>query len=100
MAIMRCLGATRRTVFGLVLSEALIICLIGGVLGLIFGHILVGIGAEQMKSETGIHFSGLYISTIDYLLLPSLVAIGIFTGLIPAIQAYRMGVLKNLLPVS
>jgi len=100
MAIMRCLGATRKTVFGLVLSEALIICIIGGVLGLIFGHILVGIGAEQMKSETGIQFSAFYISSIDYLLLPSLFIIGMLTGLIPAIQAYRMGVLKNLLPVS
>ncbi len=100
MAIMRCLGATRRTVFGLVLSEALIICIIGGLLGLVFGHILVGIGAEQMKAETGIQFSGFYICTIDYLLLPALFVIGILTGLIPAIQAYRMGVLRNLLPIS
>ena len=97
---MRCLGATRKTVFGLVLSEALIICIFGGLLGLVSGHTLVGIGAELLKTETGIHFSAFYFSSIDYLLLPSLLAIGVLTGLIPAVQAYRMGVLRNLLPES
>lgn len=48
---LRCLGVTRREVFGLVVSEALIIGAIGSALGLGLG-ILLGQGAVQMVTQT------------------------------------------------
>jgi hypothetical protein len=33
-------------------------------------------------------------------LFPAIVVLGLIVGAIPAIQAYRTGVLKNLVPVS
>jgi hypothetical protein len=34
------------------------------------------------------------------LVLPGAALLGFFAGLVPAIQAYRLGVLQNLSPVS
>ena len=100
LALMRALGATRRTVLGLMLSESVVMAALGGVLGLVIGHGIVAIGAEAIRVETGLRFSAFYLSSADVLLLPAIVVSGLVVGLVPAIQAYRTGVLKNLAPVS
>lgn len=100
LALMRSLGATRRTVLGLMLSESVVMAVLGGVLGLVIGHGIVAIGAEAIRVETGLRFSAFYLSSADVLLLPAIVVLGLVVGLVPAIQAYRTGVLKNLVPVS
>ena len=48
---LRCLGVTRREVFGLVLSEAFVVGLLGAVLGSLLG-ILLGQGAVRMVTQT------------------------------------------------
>lgn len=100
IALMRCLGATRGTVFGLMLAESAIISLLGAILGLALGHAIVGLGAYFVRVETGVRLTAAYISTADYCLLPAAALLGIVAALIPAIQAYRLGVLKNLSPIS
>jgi len=100
IALMRMLGATRRTIFGLVLSESLVISLLGGVLGIVLGHVIVGVGAHFIKVETGVDLTAAHVSAADMLLLPCVAALGVLTGLVPAVQAYRLGVLKNLAPIS
>jgi putative ABC transport system permease protein len=100
LALLRALGATRKTVMGLVISEALIISLLGGILGVILGHWLICIGAHFIKVETGVNFTGSYMSLADWLVLPGTVLLGFLAGLVPGIQAYRLGVLKNLSPIS
>ena len=100
LALFRALGATRKTVMGLVVAQALIIALSGGVLGLILGHILIGIGAHFIQVETGVNFTGTYMGIADFLVLPGTAILGLLAGLLPGIQAYRLGVLKNLSPIS
>jgi len=100
IALMRSIGATRKIIFGLVLSESLAISLFGGVLGLILGHGIVAIGSQYINAETGLRFSWSHISMADVSMLPALVVGGILAGLFPAIQAYRLGVLTNLRPMS
>jgi putative ABC transport system permease protein len=84
----------------LVIFEALIISLLGGILGLILGHGLISLGAHFVKVETGVAFTASYLSGIDLLVLPGTAILGLLTGLLPGIQAYRLGVLKNLSPIS
>ena len=43
LALMRSLGAGRRTVFGLVIMESLTMTFSGAVLGMILGHLLTGL---------------------------------------------------------
>ena len=100
LALFRALGATRTTVMGLVISEALIISVLGGILGLAFGHWLIAIGAHFIKVETGVDFTADYLSMIDWVVIPGAILLGILAGLVPAVQAYRLGVLRNLSPVS
>ena len=100
LALFRALGATRNTVMGLVIFEALIISLLGGVLGLALGHWLIGAGAHFIKVETGVGFTAGYISLIDWLIIPGTALLGFLAGLVPGLQAYRLGVLQNLSPMS
>jgi putative ABC transport system permease protein len=100
LALFRALGATRRTVMGLVIFEALIISLFGGILGLLLGHGLIGACAHFVKVETGVAFTASYLSGTDWLVLPGTAILGLLASLLPGIQAYRLGVLKNLSPIS
>jgi putative ABC transport system permease protein len=99
LALFRALGATRKSVMGLVISEALIISLLGGLLGLALGHWLISLGAHFIKIETGVGFTAGYLSLADWLVIPGTALLGLLAGLVPGIQAYRLGVLKNLSPV-
>jgi putative ABC transport system permease protein len=100
LALFRCLGATRRTIFGLVLCEAGFIALLGAALGMLLGHGIVAAGSHFIKVETGLGFSAAYLSQADWLMLPAALLLGLLAGLLPAVQAYRLGVLSNLTPVS
>ena len=100
LALFRALGATRKNVMGLVIFEALIISLIGGMLGLALGHWLISLGAHFIKIETGVGFTACYLSAADWLVIPGTAVLGLLAGLVPGIQAYRLGVLKNLSPVA
>ena len=100
LALFRALGATRRTVMGLVIIEALIISLLGGILGLVLGHAIIALGAHFIKVETGVAFTATYLSKTDWLVLPGATVLGLLAGLLPGLQAYRLGGLKNLSPGS
>ena len=100
LALFRALGATRKSVMGLVISEALIISLFGGMLGLALGHWLISLAAHFVKIETGVGFTAGYLSSADWLVIPGTAVLGLFAGLVPGVQAYRLGVLKNLSPVA
>ncbi|MEN6520179.1 MAG: FtsX-like permease family protein [Armatimonadota bacterium] len=96
LAMMRMLGANRRTVFGLIISEAVLLSIFGTVLGITFGHLLVAFGSRYIAVETGMQFSSSFISSSDVWVLPIITLMGAFAGLIPAVQAYRMSILRNL----
>ncbi len=100
IALMRALGATRTTVFSLILTEAFAIAAIGAIIGLAAAHALLGVGVEYIRAETGVMLSASYISIADLLVIPGAVFLALLTGIIPAVQAYRLGVLKNLTPIS
>jgi len=100
IALMRSLGAHRRTVFGLILAEALLITLMASVMGIIMGHILVAVGAHFIKVETGVGMTGFYISRAEYWILPAALVLGALTGIVPAIQAYTVNVVRNLSPIA
>jgi putative ABC transport system permease protein len=85
---------------GLVISEALIISFLGGLMGLGMGHGLTAVGSLLIKAETGVGFTASYVSLADWLVLPGVLLLGLMAGLVPGLQAYRLGILQNLSPLS
>ena len=100
LAMLRMLGAGRRTVFGLILSEAVALSLAGTVLGVLAGHALVSVGSFYVAQETGLKFSAEYLSAADLWVLPGMLLLGAVAGLFPAAQAYRLSILQNLRAVE
>lgn len=95
-AMLRMLGAGRRTVCGLILAEAALVSLAGAGLGWIGGYALVALGALAVARETGILFSPAFVSSAHLWVLPAMPLLGGLAGLLPAWEAYRMSVLRNL----
>jgi putative ABC transport system permease protein len=95
-ALLRMLGATRRVVVGLILGEAVLLSLAGAAAGMALAYGLTTYGAFAVARETGILFSPTYLSSAHYWVLPTLALLGAVGGLIPAAEAYRLSVLRNL----
>ncbi|MCW3100575.1 MAG: hypothetical protein JWL77_6193 [Chthonomonadaceae bacterium] len=96
LAMLRMLGATRRTIFGLILAEALLLSVVGTLLGIALGHEIVSVGSQYIAQETGLQFSAQYLSAADIWVLPTMLLLGTIAGGLPAMQAYRLNVLGTL----
>jgi ABC-type lipoprotein release transport system permease subunit len=100
ISALRALGFSRSSVFKLVLIESVLICMIGFVIGLIFG----ALGAEMINYyahsiQTGLP-EGFKIAKITPPLLlratGSITIIGVLVGLIPAYWASRLNIVDAL----
>jgi putative ABC transport system permease protein len=100
IAILRALGATRRTVLTLICLEAAVIALIGSILGLIGGHIVNATVAWYMATHLGEHLGYDYTTWLyEAGYIVAVVILAIFAGLVPAMKAYRTPVATNLVAV-
>lgn len=99
-AILRALGARRRTVFGAIVLEATAIAVIGAALGyLLYG--LVGLAAaEYLRTEVGVLLEVFAWQPVFAYVLPGAAILGAVAGLLPAVRAYATEVATNLRPTS
>ncbi len=97
IAVMRALGAGRDKVLMIILGEALLISVGGGILGWALGHLIAVLASPLIEARTGvrIHFFDMNSAAEPYI-IPGLILIGILAGLLPAIMAYRTDVSKSL----
>jgi putative ABC transport system permease protein len=97
IAVMRSLGASRDTVMLVILFEACLIAIGGGLLGWLGGHTIATLMSPMVESRTGVRIHFWSISYPSELwIVPGLILTGILAGLIPAIVAYRTDVSKSL----
>lgn len=96
IAIMRALGAGRTTVFSIILSESVLLCLGGGLLGILLGHGLVFIASPIIEARSGLLINPFAFSSVELILLPVLVVLASLVGFIPAMTAYRTDVASTL----
>ncbi len=98
IAVIRALGFRRRQVLALVLSEAMVLALLGGLVGVLlsipFTHMLV----EGMKHSPVAPFAyNIRISAVTLLnAFVAAVAIGIVSGFVPAIRSARVSIVDGL----
>jgi len=95
IAIMRALGARRQTVLGVILAESTLLCVTGGVVGFLLGHLLIIIGAP-FAERYQLVIDPWSFSSYELVLLPALVVLASLVGFIPGMTAYRTDVARTL----
>ena len=96
IAIMRALGAQRGTVFAIILAESIILCVGGGLLGLLLGHGLVFAAAPTVELWTGLIVNPFAFEKTELVLFPALLLMAVFVGVLPGMTAYRTDVAESL----
>ncbi|MCA9040797.1 MAG: ABC transporter permease [Planctomycetaceae bacterium] len=92
IAIMRSLGAQRQTIFAIILTESVLLCLGGGLLGLLLGHGLFFVGAPIIENSTGLIIDRYAFEPLELTLFPVLLLLAILIGFLPGMTAYRTNV--------
>jgi putative ABC transport system permease protein len=90
------LGATRVRILTLICIEAGLIGLIGGILGIVAGHLLGFLGSEALNRLLGEGFNWLATDVWEWLYLVAVVILAVLAGLVPALKAYKTPVATNL----
>jgi ABC-type lipoprotein release transport system permease subunit len=96
IAVMRALGAGRRTVMFIVLLESILLSLAGGVAGWAVGHGLITALSPWIVQRTGVSVGALQFVGYELVIIPGLIVLASVVGYLPALTAYRTDVAKSL----
>ncbi|MEX1231246.1 MAG: FtsX-like permease family protein [Planctomycetaceae bacterium] len=96
IAIMRALGASRGKVFSIILLESILLCVGGGLGGVLMGHGLVFLSADIIEGRTGVLINPWAFEIMEVYVVAVLVALASVVGFIPGITAYRTDVAQTL----
>jgi putative ABC transport system permease protein len=100
IAILRALGAKRRTVFGAVIGEAAVIGVLGAVAGFAVYAGLGALVASIIQGQTGVVLEPLQWNPVFWWSPATFVGLCVLGGLVPAFKAYRVPVAETIAPVS
>ena len=96
IAVMRALGASRMAVQTIVLLEAVLLAMLGGMLGIVLGHLMVGVANPFVERQTGVTLHMMSFDPMEIWVIPGLIILAILAGILPALTAYRTDVAKAL----
>lgn len=100
IAVMRALGARRKTIFAVVVLEAVAICALGGLTGIVGGHVIVAFANSVLHQVSGFTVSPLAFQPVELLIAAGCIVLGALSGLGPAARAYRTEVAEHLSPMT
>jgi len=96
IAVMRALGAGRRTVMLIVLFESILLSLAGGLVGWLLGHALTVALNPWVTPRTGVSMDMFQFVEYELVIIPGLILLASLVGYLPAMAAYRTDVAKSL----
>ncbi len=100
LAILRALGARRRTVFGAVVAEAACIGALGSAVGfVVYFGLFIGV-AGVVRTQTGVVLDVAARHPVLWICPVAMIGLCALGGVIPALKAYRTPVAATLAPVS
>jgi putative ABC transport system permease protein len=96
MAVLRSVGARPLHVFGLFVSEAGVLALLGCALGVVLLYAVVLAGGPILAREFGLYLAPPALDLRDLALLGAVVLAGLLAGAVPALRAYRLSLSDGL----
>jgi putative ABC transport system permease protein len=96
LALMRSFGARPGKLFALMMTESLVVSLVGAAAGVVTGHLLVEVVSTWLANAKHIHMTGRLFLVEEAWLLPVSLAVGVLAALLPAIRVYRIDIFKTL----
>lgn len=99
-AILRALGARRRTVFAAIVAEAAAIAAIGALLGFVVYGAILALASSIVRDQTGVLLETFRFHPILLAAPAGMALLGAISGLLPARRAYATDVAENLQPQS
>lgn len=99
-AILRALGARRRTVFSAIVAETTTIAAIGVALGFVIYGVILYAAARTIRSTTGVVIDLLAWDPVLVYAPLGIIVLGAVAGIFPAMKAYRTDVAENIVPSS
>lgn len=96
IALVRVQGATRLKVFGMILSEGLLLSLLGYIFALLISHVGMWVVSEILENNYHYAFNAWVFSRMEGYLLVVAVVIGLISALIPALKAYGTDISSTL----
>lgn len=96
IAVMRALGASRTAMMGVILVESILLALLGGICGVLLGHLVMGAISPYVEAQSGISLRFWEFNWQESLLIPALVVFATLVGFLPALTAYRTDVGRSL----
>ncbi len=100
LAILRALGAKRRTIFGAVLAEAACIGALGAAAGFAVYYGLFAGVAGVIRAQTGVVLDLSAKHPVLWICPLAMIGLCALGGIVPALKAYRTPVAETLAPVS
>lgn len=92
IAVMRALGARRETVFSIILAESLLLCLGGGLVGILLGHGIVFAAAPIVEARSGLLINPMAFEMSELVIIPVTIVLAGLVGFLPGMTAYRTDV--------
>ena len=96
IAIMRSLGARRAQILFVILQEALLVSLLGAVLGVVFCHAAAYLFSGSVAERTGVTIGWAVFSTAEIWLILGVGVLGAAAGILPAVKGSMTQVADNL----
>lgn len=96
IALMRVMGLTKSGIFGLVLSETVLIGLIGSVVGVVLSQLFIRLTAYWIYIQKGLVLSAPIPGIMEIYVMLSILLISLMAGLIPAMIARKTDIIRTL----
>jgi putative ABC transport system permease protein len=96
LAVMRTLGASPRRLFGLLMTEGVVLSLVGALIGLLLGHALASVLGAWLETQQQYPVTGLEWRPEELWLVVVALGVGVIAALLPAWRAYRTDVSRTL----
>lgn len=96
IAVLRAVGARRSTIFGLLISETMLLTLFGCLAGVALLYLVIASAGSLLQSQLGINLALAPLSVSEWQLLGLIIGAGFLLSLIPAWRAYRLSLADGL----